>query len=85
MPYRKVIGQIVLDKCPHLRTVVTKIGQIDSVYRYYNLECIAGEPCYETLVVEDKVRLFVDVSLMYWCTKLAQERNRLIKEFFTDG
>ena len=71
MPYRKVIGQIVLDKCPHLRTVVTKIGQIDSVYRYYNLECIAGEPCYETLVVEDKVRLFVDVSLMYWCTKLA--------------
>lgn len=40
---RYEIGQVVLDKNPNLRTVVCKIGNIQSEYRYYNLECIAGE------------------------------------------
>ena len=68
-----------------MRTVVTKIGHIDSTYRFYDLECIAGEPSYETIVIEDKVRFKVDVSKMYWCSKLSTERNRLISEFLKDG
>lgn len=35
--------------------------------------------------MEDKVRFKVDVSKVYWCSKLATERNRMIKEFFKDG
>ncbi len=85
MPFKLQIGQVILDKNPSLRTVVTKIGHIDSTYRFYELECIAGEPKYETLVIEDKVKFKVDVSKMYWCSKLSCERNRIIDTFLKDG
>lgn len=85
MPFKLQIGQVILDKNPSLRTVVTKIGHIDSTFRFYELECIAGEPKYETIVIEDKVKFKVDVSKMYWCSKLSQERNRIIDQFFKDG
>ena len=78
MPYKLQIGQVILDKNPSLRTVVTKIGHIDSTFRFYDLECIAGESKYETMVIEDKVKFKVDVSKMYWCSKLSSERNRMI-------
>jgi tRNA (guanine37-N1)-methyltransferase len=69
---------VILDKHSSLRTVVTKIGRINAEFRFYDLECIAGEPTYETTVVEDKVRFKVDISQMYWCSKLSTERNRII-------
>jgi len=35
--------------------------------------------------MEDKVRFQVDVSKVYWCSKLATERNRMISEYLKDG
>ena len=62
-----------------LRSVVTKIGHINSEFRFYDLECIAGdESSFETNLVEDKVKFKVDISKMYWCSKLSGERNRMI-------
>ena len=70
------------DKNPKLRSVVNKIGQIESEFRFYNLECVAGENNkYETIQIEDKVRFRVDVSKVYWCSKLSTERNRLIEKY----
>ena len=70
------------DKNPKLRTVVNKIGQIESEFRFYNLECVAGEKNkYETVHIEEKVRFKVDVRKVYWCSKLSTERNRLIEKF----
>jgi len=43
MPWRRVIGQVILDKNPLLRTVVTKVGEIESEYRVFSMEVIAGE------------------------------------------
>jgi tRNA (guanine37-N1)-methyltransferase len=84
--FRYTIGQVVLDKNPIIRTVVTKIGQIESTFRFYDLECIAGEASsYETLVLEDKVRFKVDVSKVYWCSKLGSERNRMIEKILNKG
>ena len=75
-----------MDKNQHIRTVVTKIGQIESTFRFYNLECIGGDPSsFETTVVEDKVRFLVDISKVYWCSKLATERNRVINDLIQDG
>ena len=85
LPFKYEIGQAVLDKNPTMKTVVTKIGHINSTYRFYDLQCIGGAMDYETTVVEDKVRLRVDVSKMYWCSKLATERTRLIQEYLKDG
>ena len=64
---------------------MTKIGNIESTYRFYDLECIAGDTNYETILIEDKVRLNLDVSKVYWSSKLATERNRMITEFLKDG
>jgi len=64
---------------------VTKIGIIEATYRFYNLECIAGEPRYDTIQVEDKVRIGLDVSTVYWSSKLATERTRMVNEFLKDG
>ena len=51
---------------------MTKIGQIETTFRYYDLECIAGDDStFETLHVEDKVRFKVDISKVYWCSKLS--------------
>ena len=36
---------------------------------------------YETIQIEDKVRFRVDVSKVYWCSKLSTERNRLIEKY----
>ena len=50
------------------------------------MECIAGEKDrYETIQIEDKVRFKVDVSKVYWCSKLATERNRMIETYLRDG
>jgi tRNA (guanine37-N1)-methyltransferase len=86
LDYRYLIGQVVLEKNPHLRTVVTKLGQIESTYRFYDLECIGGDnSSYETQVSEDKVRFVVDISRVYWCSKLATERTRMIERSFRTG
>lgn len=79
MEHKKIIGEVIMDKNPMLRSVVTKIGHIESTFRFYDLECIAGDSSnFETTVVEDKVRFRVDISKMYWCSKLSTERSRMI-------
>jgi tRNA (guanine37-N1)-methyltransferase len=83
---RYLIGQVVMDKNPAIKTVVTKVGQIESTFRFYDLECIAGdESNLETMVIEDKVRFHVDVSRVYWCSKLGSERNRMIESLLKEG
>jgi tRNA (guanine37-N1)-methyltransferase len=86
MPYRFIIGQTILDKNKNLRSVVAKIGKIESKFRFYECECIAGDPS-EMLatVVEDKIRFRVDITQVYWCSKLGTERSRLIERFFKPG
>jgi tRNA (guanine37-N1)-methyltransferase len=84
--YRYLIGRVVLEKNPTIRTVVTKLGQIESTFRFYDLECIAGDDSsYETVVLEDKVRFKVDISRVYWCSKLGSERNRMIDKILKEG
>ena len=61
--------------------MVSKVGQIETTFRFYDLECIAGDDSsYETIHVEDKVRFKVDVSRVYWCSKLSTERSRVISD-----
>ena len=86
MPYRSIIGQVIMEKNPIVKTVITKVGEINATYRYYDLECIAGDDStYETIHIEDKVRFKVDVSRVYWCSKLSTERSRVIQDFLKDN
>jgi tRNA (guanine37-N1)-methyltransferase len=49
--YKKIIGQVIIDKSKLIRTVVNKIGQIHHTFRYFDMEVLAGEKQFETLVV----------------------------------
>lgn len=38
LPYKHLIGAVIVDKNPHIRTVVNKIGQIETEFRTFPLE-----------------------------------------------
>ena len=42
MPHRLLIGRVILDKNPAIRTIVTKVGTITNEFRTFAMEVIAG-------------------------------------------
>jgi len=81
MPYKFEIGEVFLRKNPKIRTVLTKVGYIKAVYRTFDFEVIAGENTFEACQNEDGLPLHLDIAKVYWCSRLAEERNRVVKEF----
>nr|XP_031858415.1 uncharacterized protein CI109_006178 [Kwoniella shandongensis]KAA5525487.1 hypothetical protein CI109_006178 [Kwoniella shandongensis] len=81
LPYRFVIGQVILDKNPGLRTIVNKLDTIHAQYRYFDMEVIAGEKDYITSVNESNCIFTFDFSRVYWNSRLHGEHDRLISLF----
>ncbi|KAG6534093.1 hypothetical protein ZIOFF_007977 [Zingiber officinale] len=82
LPFRKLIAQIVLDKNrPKIQTVVNKMDAIQNEYRTMQLEVLVGNHSLVTTVVENGFRFQVDLGKVYWNSKLATERQRLICSF----
>ena len=51
-PFKKIIGQVLLDKNgPSLKTIVSKTGNIENVFRTFPMEVIAGLESFLTEVV----------------------------------
>jgi tRNA (guanine37-N1)-methyltransferase len=42
LPFRRTIGQVCIDKNPAIRTVVTKVGEIENEFRVFSMEVMAG-------------------------------------------
>lgn len=76
-PFKKIIGQILLDKLKNVKLVVNKTSQIQSEYRNFNFEILAGDA--ETIVkVREHGCLFeLDFAQVYWNPRLATEHNRI--------
>ena len=49
MPYKYDIGEVYLRKNPNIKTVITKVGFINNVFRTFDFEVLAGEETYETV------------------------------------
>lgn len=43
LPFKGLIGQVILDKNPNLKTVVNKTDSIDTTFRFFKMEVLAGE------------------------------------------
>ncbi|KAK2639271.1 hypothetical protein Ddye_027066 [Dipteronia dyeriana] len=86
LPYKRLIAkssfQVVLDKNkPKIQTVVNKIDVIHNDYRTMQLEVLAGNHSLVTIVVENGLRFNVDLATVYWNSRLATERQRLLSGF----
>lgn len=76
---------VVLDKNkPKIQTVVNKIDVIQNDYRTMQLEVLAGNHSLVTTVVENGLRFHVDLATVYWNSRLATERQRLLNCFSPD-
>ncbi|WVQ96073.1 hypothetical protein IAU59_003173 [Kwoniella sp. CBS 9459] len=81
LPYRHLIGEVILDKNPGLRTVVNKLDTIHAQYRYFDMEVIAGDKDYITTLNESSCSFTFDFSRVYWNSRLHNEHERLISLF----
>ncbi|KAM3744438.1 hypothetical protein ACB098_06G053200 [Castanea mollissima] len=82
LPYKNLIAKVVLDKNkPKIQTVVNKIDAIHNDYRTMQLEVLAGNHSLVTTVVENGMRFHVDLATVYWNSRLATERQRLLNGF----
>ncbi|XP_075521796.1 tRNA (guanine(37)-N(1))-methyltransferase 1 isoform X1 [Primulina tabacum] len=82
LPYKKVIAKVILDRNkPKIQTIVNKIDVIQNEYRSMELEVLAGNHSLATIVVENGLRFHVDLATVYWNSRLATERQRILSCF----
>ncbi|KAM9380997.1 tRNA (guanine(37)-N(1))-methyltransferase [Phaethornis superciliosus] len=79
LPYRHLIGQVIIDKNPGVTCVVNKTNIIDSTYRNFQMEVLAGESNLVTKVRENNSVYELDFSKVYWNPRLSTEHGRIIE------
>lgn len=78
-PFKNLIGSVILEKNAHIRTVVNKVGSIESTFRFFHMEVIAGEDKTEVEVQEEGCTFRFDYAKVYWNSRLQFEHRRLIE------
>ncbi|KAL5534080.1 hypothetical protein ACEPAG_541 [Sanghuangporus baumii] len=81
LPYKYIIGQVILDKNPRLRTVVNKLDNIHTQFRFFDMELIAGEPDFLVQHIESRCHFSFDFREVYWNSRLQAEHERLVQTF----
>jgi len=83
LPYRFMIGEILLDRFqPIIQSIVNKVGEVSGPFRTYDMEVLAGKHDTMVQLIEDGIRLKFDLRNVYWCTRLSGERSYLLEEEF---
>jgi tRNA (guanine37-N1)-methyltransferase len=84
LPYKYMIGKALLDKHPpSLKTIVNKLGSIETQFRTFGMEVIAGyqgEGWSEVQVKEEGCLYHMDFQKVYWNSRLGGEHRRLVHE-----
>ena len=80
LEHKHVIGRVLLDKNPRLKTVVNKVGSIESEFRVPTWELLAGDTSLETEVRQHGIPFKLDFGEVYWNSRLEAEHKRLIDE-----
>ncbi|XP_026670448.1 tRNA (guanine(37)-N1)-methyltransferase isoform X2 [Ceratina calcarata] len=78
LPYKNIIGEVYLDTVPSARTVVNKTNAIDTTFRNFTMEILAGDKDTVTTVKEHGFTYELDFSQVYWNTRLSTEHHNLV-------
>ncbi|XP_067848004.1 tRNA (guanine(37)-N1)-methyltransferase isoform X2 [Heptranchias perlo] len=78
LPYKYLIGQVIIDKNPGVTSVVNKTNIIDNTYRNFQMEVLAGEDNMIAKVKENNVTYEFDFSKVYWNPRLSTEHGRIV-------
>jgi len=79
LPYKSIIGQVLLDGVPQARTVVNKLTTIDNTYRNFQMEVLAGDPNTIVKLKENGVEFEFDFATVYWNSRLSSEHERILE------
>ncbi|KAM9788138.1 tRNA (guanine(37)-N1)-methyltransferase isoform X1 [Syngnathus typhle] len=79
LPYRNLIGTVIMNKNPGVTCVVNKTNIIDSTYRNFKMEVLAGEENMVAKVKENGVTYEFDFSRVYWNSRLSTEHQRVVE------
>ncbi|GAA95279.1 uncharacterized protein L969DRAFT_92462 [Mixia osmundae IAM 14324] len=81
LPYKHLIGEVILSKSHRLETVVNKLDTIDNEFRVFKMEVIAGKPDFNVTISEEGCSFGFDFSKVYWNSRLQAEHRRLVASF----
>ena len=83
LPFKYIIGKALLDKnAPRVKTVVNKLGTIESEFRTFGMEVIAGnqQEGWSRVTVREEGCLYeLDFTKVYWNSRLGGEHRRLVE------
>uniref|UniRef100_UPI0037E93675 tRNA (guanine(37)-N1)-methyltransferase n=1 Tax=Semicossyphus pulcher TaxID=241346 RepID=UPI0037E93675 len=79
LTFKNLIGQVIMDKNPGVTCVVNKTNTIDSTYRNFKMEVLAGEENMVAKVKENGVAYEFDFSRVYWNPRLSTEHQRVVQ------
>ncbi|KAM9355650.1 tRNA (guanine(37)-N(1))-methyltransferase isoform 2-T2 [Pholidichthys leucotaenia] len=79
LPFKNLIGQVIMDKNPGVTCVVNKTNIIDCTYRNFKMEVLAGEENMLAKVKENGVTYEFDFSRVYWNPRLSTEHQRVVQ------
>uniref|UniRef100_A0A914KMR2 tRNA (guanine(37)-N1)-methyltransferase n=1 Tax=Meloidogyne incognita TaxID=6306 RepID=A0A914KMR2_MELIC len=81
LPFRFVIGRILLDKIQRTRTVINKLDSLTHDYRIMDVELLAGDADYATEVTENGIRYKLDYSKVFWNSRLITVHSKTVEQF----
>ncbi|KAH0832725.1 hypothetical protein AYO21_00369 [Fonsecaea monophora] len=83
LPYKYIIGQILVDKNPNITTVINKTFDVgtESVFRTFPYEVIAGPDDLDVTVHESGCEFKFNFGKVYWNSRLGTEHSRLFEQF----
>lgn len=83
LPYKHLIGQVLLDKNPQVKTVINKLHDVgtESVFRTFPYEVLAGPDDLDVTVHHANCEFKFNFGEVYWNTRNGHEHERLISTF----
>lgn len=83
--YKKIIGEVMLDKLwPRITSIVNKLQSTGGPYRTFSMEVLAGEDIMQTSVRENGCLFKLDFAKVYWNSRLETEHRRIINSLKED-